>query len=69
MPGARAFRLDVTAIAKILGHTMVTRVQVWIAVAGQDVFDVDAMGLDRQVPANPAPKTVMRELIARVLAA
>ncbi len=35
VPGARAFRLDVTAIAKIPCDTMVMRVQAWIAVAGQ----------------------------------
>jgi hypothetical protein len=48
---------------------LVIRVNVWIAVAAGEVFEVDAMGLDRQVPANPAPKTVMRELISRALAA
>jgi hypothetical protein len=69
IPGARAFGLDVTATFKILGQTLVMRVKVWIAVEGQDVFDVDAMGLGRQVPANPTPKTVLRRLIGRVLAA
>ena len=69
MPGARAFRLNITLIVKILGDTLAIRVQAWITVAGQDVFEVDALGLNRQVPANPAPKTVMRELISRVLAA
>ncbi len=50
IPGARAFGLNITATFKIVGQTMVMRVKVWIAVKGQDVFDVDAMGLVRQQP-------------------
>jgi hypothetical protein len=69
MPGVQAFRIDVSIIAmKLPGYTGVMRVDECIAVAGQFVFEVDAVGGGRRVPANPTPETVMRALTARVLA-
>jgi hypothetical protein len=68
MPGAQAFRLDTTIVFKLAGQTLVARATVWMAVAGQYVFDVDASGFNRPVPANPAAETVLHAVIARVLA-
>jgi hypothetical protein len=69
VPGAKAFSLEVTATGKFFGVSLLMHVNVWIAVAGQDVFEVDALGINRQAPAHPALGAVMRELISRVLAA
>jgi hypothetical protein len=51
-----------------LDQPLVMSMKMWIAVPDQDVFEVDTLG-DHPFPANPAPETVLRALIARVLAA
>lgn len=66
LPGAQAFELDVTAAGKLAGLRMTMHTKMWIAVAGQDVFEVDATGIDMPVPAVPTVMTITHKLITRV---
>ncbi len=62
--GAQAFRVDSTVTVSQLGTTQMESL---VAVTGHDVFETDAVGFGRPVPSSPTVRTLMRELIPRVL--
>jgi hypothetical protein len=66
LPGAQAFQLDITITGRFSGRKVVMRLQVWIVVAGQDVFYTDAAGINQPAPADPTIKALTSELITRV---
>jgi hypothetical protein len=61
--GTQAFQADFSASLAPIGAI---RVQSLIVLRGRDVFETDAMGLGRAVPATPSLRTLMTGLLARV---
>lgn len=61
--GTRAFQADFSASLPPLGTI---GLQSLVVVRGQDVIEIDAMGLGRAVPASPSLRTLMTRLLARI---
>ena len=61
--GTKAFQADFSAPFRPLGTI---RLQSLVVVRGQDVIEVDALGLARAVPATPSLRTLMTRLLARI---
>ena len=59
----QAFQADFSGSFALLGTI---RAQSLVVVRGQDVIEIDAMGLGRAVPASPSLRTLMTRLLARV---
>jgi hypothetical protein len=61
--GTQAFQADFSASLAPIGAI---RVQSLIVLRGQDVFEIDALGLGRAVPTSPSLRTLMTRLLTRV---
>ena len=61
--GTQAFQADFSGSLALVGTI---RAQSLVTVRGQDVLEIDALGLGRAVPASPSLRTLMTRLLARV---
>jgi hypothetical protein len=61
--GTQAFQADFSASFAPFGAI---RMQSLVVVQGQDVMEIDAMGLSRAVPASPSVRTLMTRLLVRI---